>query len=714
MRHKILERLLDALPVAVLLWKKDKTCFFTNKAARHMGMVPEKMQQWVHNSRTVPEALRVCLKEGRLGMFAVDVPLQALGRSFFMRIWPLTRSLRFCLMQRNHRVPHEAKAFQSFVAQLPTPTLLVKKVGGVLDANSAFLSWSGLSTHEELQTRLAHISADTSAPYTFDFLDKAGCYKSALVSHAWPVDDMTGSVALFITPVQKKRSVGQKALAGTLIEAVALPVVIVNTHNVVVFANRLFEKLIAERTILGRLFSDWIAPEAQELLKNFLQEKRLQTGEHLFFDVPMTVMGGVYCRLYAHVFRHDSDDNWGHVLIAVLDLTDAKRKEAQIKSAEKLQIIGQLSSGISHDFNNLLTAMIGFCDLLLQRHGPQDRSFTDIMQIKQNANRAAGLIRQLLRFAKEESTTPAQMDLRACLSEMSFVLRRLLGPAIDLRMEHNRRVRMICADQIQIEQIIMNLAVNARDAMPRGGALTFRTHAVQVMAHKTLRCGKLTPGDYLVLDVCDTGTGIDHQTLEKMFDPFFSTKGADVGTGLGLATVKEIMENANGGIEVVSELNYGTTFRLYFPRVAEQVATRIREELPRPVTAGFGASRILLVEDEDPVRLFTARALRSKGYEVFEARDGQQGLDLLKRTSDIRLVITDVMMAGMAGPQLASACYHYQHDLLFLFVSGYPEDSIQLPEELPKKQVHFLPKPFNLDSLTSRVFQILGDEKKRA
>jgi two-component system cell cycle sensor histidine kinase/response regulator CckA len=294
---------------------------------------------------------------------------------------------------------------------------------------------------------------------------------------------------------------------------------------------------------------------------------------------------------------------------------------------------------------------------------------------------------------------------------MSFLLRRLIGPKIDLHMFHDRGSRMIYGDLGQFEQIIMNLAINARDAMSGGGELVFKTHTVVLKEPLEILGQQLLPKAYVVVDVQDTGSGISKDNIEKIFLPFFSTKAPGRGTGLGLATAHQIIEAMGGAIDVQSTPGEGTSFSLYIPRHMDK--KKPTEGQDEGHTHGqlmdfWEEGQILIVEDEDPVRLFAARALRSKGYEVWEAKDGVHGFEILQKNPSISLLITDVMMPGMDGPTLVNAAHSLNPLLKVMFVSGYPEEEIQTKLHFPKEQVCFLPKPFNLNELAVKVHDVLG------
>jgi two-component system cell cycle sensor histidine kinase/response regulator CckA len=379
-----------------------------------------------------------------------------------------------------------------------------------------------------------------------------------------------------------------------------------------------------------------------------------------------------------------------------------------------MQAVGQLAGGIAHDFNNLLTVMIGFCDLLLLRHRPGEQTFADIMQIKQNANRAANLVRQLLAFSRQQTLQPKVLDVTDILADLSNLLRRLIGVNIALKVVHGRDLGLVRVDQVQLEQVLINLVVNARDAMPKGGTLTVRTS--NVSAREPTRRGAeiVPPGNYVLIEVNDTGIGIPPENLERIFEPFFSTKEVGAGTGLGLATVYGIVKQTGGFIAVDSRVNEGSTFAIYLPRHGEEPDGVARAKMPsglgeeEAVRDLTGAGTVLLVEDEDAVRLFASRALKNKGYAVIEAKNGEKAIEAIEVAGRrLDLLITDVMMPAMDGPTLVKAARAKFPDLKVIFISGYAEDTFR--EKVEKDAaIHFLPKPFSLLQLASKVKQVMG------
>jgi two-component system cell cycle sensor histidine kinase/response regulator CckA len=403
----------------------------------------------------------------------------------------------------------------------------------------------------------------------------------------------------------------------------------------------------------------------------------------------------------------------GGLMLHFIDVSEQKSLEAQFAQSQKMQAVGQLAGGVAHDFNNLLTAMIGFCDLLLMRFKPGDPSFADIMQIKQNANRAANLVRQLLAFSRQQTLQPRILDITDVLVELSHLLRRLIGENIELKVVHGRDLGLAKVDQGQLEQVIIHLAVNARDAMPGGGTLTIRT-ANHTQAGPMRRGAEALPaGDYLLIEVVDTGIGIPKENLERIFEPFFSTKELGSGTGLGLSTVYGIVKQTGGFIFVDSTQRRGAVFQIYLPRYQQSdIAAAARADTGEPpaVKDLTGIGTVMLVEDEDPVRIFGARALRNKGYTVLEARSGEAALELMGNTAEkIDLLITDVVMPKMDGPGLVREVRETHPDMKVIFISGYTEDSFRQRLD-SDSNIHFLPKPFSLKQLATKVKEVISGE----
>lgn len=407
--------------------------------------------------------------------------------------------------------------------------------------------------------------------------------------------------------------------------------------------------------------------------------------------------------------------NSQNIVLYCLDLTQQKNLEEQFAQSQKMQAVGQLAGGIAHDFNNLLTAIIGFCDLLLLRHKPGDPSFADIMQIQQNSNRAANLVRQLLAFSRQQTLRPEVQDLTDILIEVSHLIRRLIGTNIELKLSHADDLGLIKVDVNQIEQVLVNLAVNARDAMnskgEMGGVLSITTSMYENKKARTVGEETMPAGQWVRLDVTDTGTGIPDDVIERIFEPFFTTKDVGEGTGLGLATVYGIIRQTDGFLDVNSKIGEGTTFTVYFPQATaddkkqeEDEKASLPDKQPNDLT---GSARILLIEDEDPVRAFSTRALTNKGYEVIDANGGLSALEILESTdvASIDLLITDVMMPDMDGPTVAAKIREKHPDLKIIFMSGYTEEKLK---EHMGENIWFLAKPFTLKTLAETVKDVLS------
>jgi two-component system, cell cycle sensor histidine kinase and response regulator CckA len=370
-----------------------------------------------------------------------------------------------------------------------------------------------------------------------------------------------------------------------------------------------------------------------------------------------------------------------------------------------MQAVGQLAGGMAHDFNNVLTAIIGFSDLLLARHRPTDPAFADIMNIKQNANRAANLVRQLLAFSRRQTLRPEVLSLTDILSDLGHLLGRLLGEKVELKVIHGRDLWPVKVDVNQFEQVIINLAVNGRDAMPDGGVLTVRTANVTWEESKTAGVPDMPPGEYVLCEVADTGTGMSPDVIAKMYEPFFSTKDVGKGTGLGLSTVYGIVRQTGGYIFCDSEVGKGTRFCIYLPRHAElpaAVPEPREEKRDANRTDLTGRGTILLVEDEDAVRSFASRALASRGYTVLEAESGERALELVDEGNSIDLVVSDVVMPVMDGPTLLKELRRRGVATKIVFISGYAEDAFARNLE-GESDFAFLPKPFSLKQLAEAV-----------
>ena len=538
-------------------------------------------------------------------------------------------------------------------------------------------------------------------PYTAgsvcDVSTKSG-KKSCLVAE---MDAGSGRRALYLLPDTEQT----KAAAWSASEDLPVPIIEIDPQGRVSDFNGSARSLLGNTLEngadvidlmegLGRPMEDWLneiragrAVQRSEFLRLKNQEKET------FVQVSLKTV------------EHDTETR----LIAVLtDATELKTLEAQFVQSQKMQAIGQLAGGVAHDFNNLLTAISGHCDLLLLRHDAGDADYADLMQINQNANRAAALVGQLLAFSRKQTLRTERLDLRETLSDLTHLLNRLVGEKVTLSLSHDPVLPTIRADKRQLEQVLMNLVVNARDAMPEGGQIRIETERMTLTAPLQRDRVKVPEGQYVGLRVIDEGVGIQRDKLQKVFEPFFTTKRAGEGTGLGLSTAYGIVKQTGGFIFVDSEVGSGTAFTLMFP-VLEETASRmpIAHKSVSSTEPKHGDGVILLVEDEAPVRAFASRALRLRGYTVLEADSAEAALRTLEDQSlNVDLFVTDVVMPGKDGPSWVREALKERPDVRVVFVSGYAEDRLSNEKTQIPNSV-FLPKPFSLNDLAETVHKQL-------
>jgi len=394
------------------------------------------------------------------------------------------------------------------------------------------------------------------------------------------------------------------------------------------------------------------------------------------------------------------------------DLQNLEEKENQLRQSQKMEAIGQLAGGVAHDFNNLITIITGYCQLLSKRFDPEDAAYQNIQEIYKSGERAATLVRQLLAFSRRQVLKPEILDLNLVVADIDKMLRRLIGEDIELVSSGEEGLGKVEADPGQLEQVIVNLAVNARDAMPEGGKLTIETTNVDLDEAYPDQHAEMPTGSYVLLAVSDNGVGMDGETRVRIFEPFFTTKEEGKGTGLGLSTVYGIVKQSNGFIWVYSEPGKGTTFKMYLPRIEGDGAA------PRTETASEerleGKETILVVEDDDTVRELVQRIYHEYGYSVIEAPDGEEGLQVcVQHAGEIDLLLTDVVMPGMNGPELAEYVTSVKDGIKVLYMSGYADRTIS-HNGLVKEEIQFLQKPFTPDELLQKTRETLDDQGRES
>jgi two-component system, cell cycle sensor histidine kinase and response regulator CckA len=441
-------------------------------------------------------------------------------------------------------------------------------------------------------------------------------------------------------------------------------------------------------------------------------------------DAMLAGTGERFGRFYVTAIEEEERDQEAAIVYA-LETTEQRELENRLVQQQKMESIGQLAGGMAHDFNNMLSAIIMANDFLLNAHKPTDPSFKDIMEIRQSANRAASLVRHLVAFSRKQTLRLQVLDLGEVLNDLTVVLRRLIGEKIGLKVVHGRDLWPVKADLLQLEQVIMNLAVNARDAMPNGGRLEVRSANITASECGRYNAKGMPAGDYVLVEVTDTGSGIPEAIRDKVFVPFFTTKEVGKGTGLGLSTVYGIIKQTGGFIYFDSAEGKGTTFRIFLPRQAASVreATAVNAEAPAIANAMDATERvrraasvdltgegtILLVEDEEGLRALNARGLTSRGYTVLQAGNGVEAIDVLEKSDGkVDLVVSDVVMPEMDGPTLLRELRIRNPDLKIIFVSGYAEDAFQKHLPADGQQFDFLAKPFTLKQLVEKVKETMA------
>ncbi|MFZ1742561.1 MAG: response regulator, partial [Pontixanthobacter sp.] len=409
------------------------------------------------------------------------------------------------------------------------------------------------------------------------------------------------------------------------------------------------------------------------------------------------------------------------VLLSLTDSTEETKLKRQVAQATKMQAVGQLAGGVAHDFNNVLTAIIGYCDLMLLRHTPGDSDYDDIQQIRANSNRAASLTRQLLAFSRQQTLRPEILQLPDVVSEVNQLLKRLMGEKVTFKVRHDRDLGPVRADPQQLEQVIINLAVNARDAIQsRGdgsGQVTMTTRRVASKDIRNMDSEIIPAADYTVLIVQDTGGGIPSELLGKIFEPFFTTKEQGKGTGLGLSTVYGIVKQTGGFIFAENVMGTGNRpegarFTIYLPVYKGEIPAKAQPEAAIAASEWSAGGAVLLVEDEDMVRAVAERALTRAGYTVTAASDGEEGLAAIANAGPFDVVLTDVVMPGMDGPTMVKALRKAHPTMPVIFMSGYAEE--QLRKEIDIADMHFIPKPFSVQQIGEKVGSVLGNSRIRA
>jgi two-component system, cell cycle sensor histidine kinase and response regulator CckA len=589
---------------------------------------------------------------------------------------------------------------------------IVDSAGTILAANGAFagrtIGVDGEPRPVEGSALVDHLAAAPTGQFHFAAEGKAGPPLRIVQVPAGEGPEAL-SAFLLLDDVPGPRGDDETAHVHALLDSLPLGLALADTDGRFLFLNKVFRQAVglgaSERPAWpGDLVVDEDKAAVSDAVRRFGRGRpmsgdlavRLKTNPEE--PVAMTVAGARGLGNAA-------------VLLSIKDNSEEARLKREIAQATKMQAVGQLAGGVAHDFNNILTAILGTCDLMLMRHTPGDSDYDDIQQIRSNSNRAASLTRQLLAFSRQQTLRPQVLQLPDVVAEVSHLLTRLLGERVKLEVKHGRGLGAVRADPGQLEQVIVNLAVNARDAMtakdPGGGTLTLQTFAVPAEDVRKMGSDVLPIGDYTALKVTDTGTGIPQHLMGKIFEPFFTTKEVGKGTGLGLSTVYGIVKQSGGFIFAESQLRKGTSFTLYLPvhRVQPGEAPA-RAKAKEKAGELWGTGTVLVVEDEVMVRAVAERALARHGYHVLVAENGEAALEILGREDKIDLMVSDVVMPTMDGPTTVRAARKMHPDLPILFISGYAEEQLRKSIDIPN--VSFLAKPFSVQQLAETVRDVLA------
>jgi two-component system cell cycle sensor histidine kinase/response regulator CckA len=484
----------------------------------------------------------------------------------------------------------------------------------------------------------------------------------------------------------------------------------------IVSANSAFCRMLLDGAAgTGIAAADALGRAADAETRNAVDEalKRVISGR--VHTVPIEIAAGAkrdhVTRVYMSPFAAGGARE--AAILYVVDATEQKALEARFAQSQKMEVVGKLAGGIAHDFNNMLTAILGFSDMLLAQHRPKDVAYKDLTNIKASANRAAELVRKLLALARQQTLQNEVLNLGEVLTDQFNMLKGFVSEKSELKISATPDLWTVMVDRHEFEQALFNLVTNAKDAMPDGGTVSIRARNVPERETQKLEHREFVPGEYVLIEVGDTGHGMTREVMDKIFEPFFTTKAIGKGTGLGLASVYGMVKQSGGYIYPESEVGKGTTFRIYLPRYQadkdeEVVAPKEKKKEQRAADL-TGTGRVLLVEDEEVVRNFAARALKRQGYKVLEASTGVEALEVMeKHKGKIDIVVSDVVMPEMDGPTLLKELRKRNADLKIIFVSGYPNDAFK--SALGDEDFAFLPKPFSLPQLAAKVKEELSRE----
>jgi two-component system cell cycle sensor histidine kinase/response regulator CckA len=703
----LLRAALDSSSAAMAVTDEDRRLVCSNACyGEWFGayVAPDALAQEVEARQSIDEAAAVARREGaasvemvRLGhgMFRAEIARQGFDQRYLL--WRFTRPDEVDLAVEARRLLKGKAGWR--IGEAGLMAVVADADGQVVTANPAFLLRSNGSVNETAAMSLMSLLAVGEDGHIYFAQEGKGAQPLRLVQI--PLSEGERSLTLFLLFDEvaggfSRLDQDASANINALLDIMPLGLALVNVDGRFVYLNKAFRKGAGLPKDADPLYpGDLVVNEDKAAVSDLVH--RLARGPSSSSDMAVRLQARID-EPVALTVAGVRGLGEAAVLLSLKDNREEDRLKRQVAQATKMQAVGQLAGGVAHDFNNILTAIIGYCDLMLMRHTPGDSDYDDIQQIRSNSNRAAGLTRQLLAFSRQQTLRPQVLQLPDVISEVSNLLKRLLGETVTLQVKHGRSLGAVRADPGQLEQVIVNLAVNARDAMPNGGTLTLHTFAVTANDVRQMPTDILPIGDYTALKVSDTGTGIPPHVIGKIFEPFFTTKEVGKGTGLGLSTVYGIVKQSGGFIFADSEAGKGTNFNIYLPVHQSQAEPASRQAREKPDSGElWGSGTILLVEDETMVRAVAERALTRHGYTVLTAENGEAALEILAREERVDLMISDVVMPTMDGPTTVREARKTHPDLPILFISGYAEE--QLRKSIDLERVAFLAKPFSVQKL---------------